>query len=391
MKLTPVLLLTVLASAGCGGSPASQMATNNPPPVVPAAVSATVAVDTNPTGIAVDSNTNSVYVVNSPPSCLNGSPGGVTRIDGTTNANVGQSLPFEEFQIRDCGFSRSKCVIAQPAAIAVDSTTNTGYAYLDAITCPQNGEYGGYNVEVATLSIGNDALMVNPFTLGAIGNCGSNPLVQLTVTQDGALVAVNPTTHMAYAAWPCDNEIVINDLATQSENYLAIPGKYPIAVAVNSTTNKIYIANRDSNNVTVIDGATNAVLTTVSDPKAVNPKGVVVNSTTNTIYVANAGSNNVTVIDGASNSVVATIAAGTSPAALDVNPETNFVYVTNAGSSGGNAGNLTVIDGQTNSATTLTDSKAKTPSAVAVNSVTNKIYVANSGSDNVTVIDGAHH
>lgn len=58
-------------------------------------VTATVSVDTNPAGIAVDSTTNSVYVVNSPPSCLNGSPGGVTRIDGTDNTNVGQSLPFE--------------------------------------------------------------------------------------------------------------------------------------------------------------------------------------------------------------------------------------------------------------------------------------------------------
>jgi YVTN family beta-propeller protein len=388
MKLRLVLLLAVLASAGCGGSPAPQTAT--PPPVVPAAVTATVAVDTNPAGIAVDSASNSIYVVNSPAACLGGSPGGVTRIDGATNSNTGQSLPFQEFQVSYCGFSKSRCLISQPVAIAVDSSTNTGYAYLDAITCPQNGDPGGWNVEVATLSMGNDALMVNPFTVGPIGNCGSNPFVQRTVTPDAALVAVNATTHMAYAAWPCDNEIVINDLATQSENYLAIPGKYPIAVAVNSTTNKVYVANRDSNNVTVIDGATNAVLTTVSDPKAVNPKAVAVNSTTNTVYVANEGSNNVTVIDGASDSIAATVAVGTSPAALDVNPETNFVYVANEGNSS-TVGNVTVIDGQTNSVTTITDSTAKTPGAVAVNSVTNKVYVANSGSNNVTVIDGAHH
>ncbi len=50
--------------------------------------------------------------------------------------------------------------------------------------------------------------------------------------------------------------------------------------------------------MTVINGATNAT-TTLTDPKALNPVAVAVNSTTNKIYVANSGSNNVTVIDGA--------------------------------------------------------------------------------------------
>jgi DNA-binding beta-propeller fold protein YncE len=51
---------------------------------------------------------------------------------------------------------------------------------------------------------------------------------------------------------------------------------------------------------------------------------------------------------------------------------------------------VTVINGATNTSTTLSDPKAINPVAVAVNAVTNKIYVANHGSNNVTVIDGAH-
>ena len=38
-------------------------------------------------------------------------------------------------------------------------------------------------------------------------------------------------------------------------------------MAVNPVTNKIYVANVGSNNVTVIDGATNAT-TTVAEPNA---------------------------------------------------------------------------------------------------------------------------
>lgn len=264
-----------------------------------------------------------------------------------------------------------------------------GYAYLDASTCPSNGDFGGFNLETATIDVATDTVMVNPFVIGPIGNCGSNPVTTRTVTPNPALVAVNSVTHKAYAAWPCDNQVVVNDLAMQSESYLPTPGKYPIAVAVNSTTNKTYLANRDSNNVTVIDNNTNS-MSTLADPKAVSPMGVAVNPNTDRIYVTNAGSNNVTVIDGATNSVITTIAVGTSPMAVDVNPATNFIYVANFGTHSGNAGSITIINGETNSTTELSDNKAINPVAVAVNSATNKIYVANSASSNVTVLNGAH-
>jgi len=65
-----------------------------------------------------------------------------------------------------------------------------------------------------------------------------------------------------------------------------------------------------------------------------------------------------------------------------VNPATNKIYVGNRA-----GGDVTVIDGATNS--TATVPAGSEPFAVAVNPVTNRIYVANSGSDNVTVIDGA--
>ena len=38
-------------------------------------------------------------------------------------------------------------------------------------------------------------------------------------------------------------------------------GTEPCGVAVNPVTNKIYVANQGSNNVTVIDGATNGTTT----------------------------------------------------------------------------------------------------------------------------------
>ena len=66
-------------------------------------------------------------------------------------------------------------------------------------------------------------------------------------------------------------------------------------MAVNPVTNKIYVANCGSSNVTVIDGATNATTTVAA---GTYPYAVAVNPVTNKVYVANDGSDNVTVING---------------------------------------------------------------------------------------------
>ena len=124
-------------------------------------------------------------------------------------------------------------------------------------------------------------------------------------------------------------------------------------VAVNELTNKIYATGAPgiNNAVTVFDGATNST-TTVSDPNAVQPCAVAVNTVTNKIYVANYGSANVTVLDGATNSTT-TVGMGSDPIAVAVNPVTNKIYVANCGSSCGGNGNVTVIDGATNSTTSV--------------------------------------
>src|SRR2546430_275268 len=75
-------------------------------------------------------------------------------------------------------------------------------------------------------------------------------------------------------------------------------GANPYAVAVNPVTNKIYVANFNGNDVTVIDGATNSTGTVPAGP---HPYAVAVNAVTNKVYVANERDSSVTVIDGATN------------------------------------------------------------------------------------------
>ena len=102
---------------------------------------------------------------------------------------------------------------------------------------------------------------------------------------------------------------------------------------------------------------------------------------TNKIYVPNRDSNDVTVIDGATNKTTA-VAAGSIPFAVAINPVTNKIYVVN----GDFGGSITVIDGATNATATIP--AGEYPRVVAVNSATNKIYFINR-SDNLMIIDGA--
>jgi YVTN family beta-propeller protein len=156
-------------------------------------------------------------------------------------------------------------------------------------------------------------------------------------------------------------------------------------VAVNPVTNKIYVNTAGElfvtpSNLTVIDGATDTVETTIEGIFG-NPR---VNPVTNRVYVIE--DNDLRVIDGTTNAVVATVAnvvPDLFPIDMAINPDTNMIYLLENFSS-----TITVIDGATNTATAVV-SAGDSPQAMAVNPVTNKIYVVNVGSRDVTVIDGA--
>src|SRR5258708_23344448 len=111
------------------------------------------------------------------------------------------------------------------------------------------------------------------------------------------------------------------------------------------------------------------VTATITDSKAVAPVAVAVNATTNTIYVANSQSNNLTVIDGATGTVTATIMVGTSPSGVCLSSQMNFIYVVNS-----RTHSITVINAATDAPPTLTPPNARNPAAVAAIAGPNKPY-----------------
>jgi YVTN family beta-propeller protein len=199
----------------------------------------------------------------------------------------------------------------------------------------------------------------------------------VVVGRNPSSVGVNPVTNKIYVTNANSNDVTVVDGRTNTTATINV-GSVPMAVALNTVTDKIYVANYGSNSVTVIDGRTN---TTSTVDAGSGPRAVAVNSVTNKVYVANLNSNNVTIIDGANDST-STIEVGMGPRAIAVNLVTDKIYVANARSNA-----LTVIDGATNSAVKVEVESG--PQAVALDPVTNKIYVTSQNSNSLTVIDGA--
>jgi YVTN family beta-propeller protein len=255
-----------------------------------------------------------------------------------------------------------------------------------------------------------DAVAVNPFTdkvyvandgdgtVTVLDGSTNEPLATVIVGQGPVAMAVNPVTDKIYVVNDGGGSVTVVDGATDTPQSTIQVGTNPVSIAVNSVTNRIYVANSNSSTLTVIDGANDQATTvalSVTTPNAgtisVEPVAVAVNSVTDQIYVALSASY-VIVLDGATNNttqIATTPTASTEQAsALAINPVTNKIYV-------GYALNLpssnvvTEIDGSNNTETPIP--VGVVPDAVAVNPITNQIYAANYNDDTVTIIDGATH
>ena len=187
-----------------------------------------------------------------------------------------------------------------------------------------------------------------------------------------ALLATGASTH-AEPVYPRE-AAVVTTLTLEPD------GSRPVSLAVNSSTGRIYVANAESDNVSVIDGASSTVIATI--PVGSTPRGVAVDPSANRVYVANSGSNDVTVIDGESGEVVATVPVGKEPWGLATDPGTGRVFVSNRSS-----GTVSVIGGRHNFVI-RTVSVGDLPTGVAVNPDTRRVYVASSGSGDLGVVDG---
>lgn len=219
--------------------------------------------------------------------------------------------------------------------VALDPSN--GYLYV-ASYCDDGCASGNISV----ISTATETLVK---TMTGFGNCANSPgCLPEPVLYDPA----NGDVYVGYlnAANITLIDTATNSVAG-SLNLTATSGQdsSPAALAYDPTNGYIYAADESSSVVTVINATSNAVVETIGgenynsntgaitftggEYNGTNPWGMTFDSAKDYIYVSDFGSNDVSVINCATNSIIGMITVGPSPRGIAYDPANGLVYVAN--------------------------------------------------------------
>ncbi|MGA8492427.1 MAG: YncE family protein [Terriglobales bacterium] len=288
----------------------------------------TIAVGNHPIYLAVDQNTNRVYVSNQADDT-------VSVIDGTTDTVVST--------IR---------VGHNPNGVAANPRTNTIYVA---------------NLSSGTLSIINGASL----TSSAL-RLGSSP----------AKVAVNPSTNRVYVTLEDEPGFleVVGGKERRLRASVTLP-PFPLSVAVDINAKQVYVADFlcGCGQISVVDDVTHLVVKTIDLPGASLVEGVAVDETRQRAYATDE-KNGFYVIDTASGELLGKVKDLNYPNEVAVIPGTTIAVAPDTASN-----RAVFIDGAI-LAVKKRVTVGKFPTGVAVNALTKRAYVANRDSNTVSVI-----
>jgi YVTN family beta-propeller protein len=230
-------------------------------------------------------------------------------------------------------------------------------------------------------------------------------------------IAFSSATRKVYAVDTARDAIVVMDDTSQSQKQVKV-GAGPVSIATSDATGRAYVANAGDGTVSVIDGGSDSVVTTI--PVGSHPYSIAVNPETKSVYVTHTFSDSFTIIDEATD-LASELKIGSADL-ITIDTKLNNIYLL-----GYEGGNLLTLNGRDHSHSSQTvgmhawglglnrltgtlyialpgkavvstvnrDSQVveiaadAIPCAVAVDEETNRIYVANYEANTVTVIDGA--
>jgi YVTN family beta-propeller protein len=327
----------------------------------------TITVGSGPYGIALNTGTNEIYVENNAGnslSVINGATAAVSTVSvGTGPHGIGVNPLDNHVYLADSGSNQLSEVdgALYPTISIQTGTTDAPTSGFSAVVNPVTNFTYIANIGAVTATY-------NPPTCSACNDTCTDPY-----TCDGY--------NTEY--YPYGTVSVVNG-NTGAVSSLPLGGAFPIAAAINPANNKIYVLNYfahdasptdpTGNNsyatgtMTIIDGSTNTVLTTINVGQL--PNAIAINPVDNDVYIADVGSGD------PANPFPACIT--TSPP----NPANCLVF-------GTTPGNVVVVDGTTNALVGSPIQVGSEPGGFAINQVTNKVYVYNFFSDSVTAINGS--
>ncbi len=182
------------------------------------------------------------------------------------------------------------------------------------------------------------------FHIDASGNLSLNDQISISSFPSG--LAISSDGKYLYAALMLANSLGIIDLSqippvvnkvTVGSMTEQLPFPYPFWVTLSKDEKKAYISNWGDMSVSVVDIQQKLERTRI--PVGKNPEGMVLSPDGNKLYVANSDTDNITVIDASTDSVIGTYSVnfdsdaplGASPTTLDITSDGNFLFVSSAG------------------------------------------------------------
>lgn len=162
-------------------------------------------------------------------------------------------------------------------------------------------------------------------------------------------------------------------------------GTLPVAIAVDQTTSRVFVACATDQSVSVLDGRSGRLIQTVS--VLGQPTSIAVDEPTNRVFVASrvdsGGPGYLSVLDARSGHLVRTVGSGPEPTAVAVDAATARVFVTIGGTN-----SVTVLDAR--QARFVRDVPVGTnPLHVVVDPSTAHVFVVTNGDNSVSMLDAA--
>ncbi len=146
----------------------------------------------------------------------------------------------------------------------------------------------------------------------------------ITVGQFPRDLALSPNRKRLYVADNASNELSVVDAASQAVITTVAVGKGPWAVAVSPDSAAAWVTNATDNTVQAIDAATLRARDPI--PVGTDPQALAISPDGKQLYVANTGSGDVTVVNTKTSAVSEPIAAGARPRAITVSPDGKTLY-----------------------------------------------------------------
>ena len=407
-----------LNQSGCGTAP-SQSYTADFFPTVPA---------------TVDEVTHTVYMPANAPNILAVIDVSVCNASTTAGCNGEPQVP-----VGSSGFA----AVFDPntKTVFVENFLSSSISVVNAATCNALNHSGcnqmppilatgffpapfGYNPVTQTLYVSaqdsEQAWVLDASKCNGTKTNGCTKTAPITFSGNGPSgLEFNPNTKTLYIANQADHDVAVVDVnacnqhktAGCNQTWTTIPvGTNAFRIAINKTTNTVYVNNRGNGTVSVINGATcnvsvnsscsQAQPTTTISTQVNALDDLAIDETTNTIYVTNRLANMVAIVDarhcqGSDSSGCAqswpTITVGHRPDALVVNPTNHTLYVGNA-----NDNNVSVISTSHCNNQDTSDCSVKanvtvgdSPDSIAIMFDKNIVYVQNRFDMSVSIFDGS--